>query len=354
MSRATPLRRALTIAFVVLAWLTAFATRAGAEPAGTPPSIESADAPPSADAGTPPSTESAREPPSIASLLGPDGLRDYEAARLLYESGDFAGAYLKFLSAYEASRVGPGGERDPRLLWNAAACERALRHYANAIVLVRRYLESRSPLITEEAAENARAFIAAASAMTVPLSIEANVPGAVAYVDDVFVGPVPLPDGTRVDLGTHRVLVRKTGHTGHAATVTTSGQAVHVKALLRPIQHRGRLSIRTRADASIHVDGVFRGRGRFEGELPSGPHAVRVTAEGRKPFEREVVLVDDRTRSMDVTLEAQPSAKSLPAWAYVAGGVALSMGAAAGAYFLLRDDGAGTRGSLGTVALRLH
>src|SRR5688572_29595138 len=165
MLRATPLCRALFIAAFTLAAIASFEGRAGAQP-----TIDV------------PRTPASGEPPSIAELLSPQGLREYESGRLLYESGDFAGAYLKFLSAYELSHA--GGERDPRLLWNAAACERALRHYANAIVLVRRYLESRSPLITEQAAENARAFITAASAMTVALTIEANVPGAVAYVDD--------------------------------------------------------------------------------------------------------------------------------------------------------------------------
>jgi hypothetical protein len=339
MLRAPPLRRALFIAVFTFAALASFGAHASAEP--TP------EAPRAASSG---------EPPSIAELLSPEGLREYESGRLLYESGDFAGAYLKFLSAYELSRA--GGERDPRLLWNAAACERALRHYANAIVLVRRYLESRSPLITEQAAENARAFITAASAMTVALSIEANVPGAVAYVDDVFVGPVPLPDDSRLDLGTHRIFVRKTGHTGHSETVTTSGQAVHVKALLRPIQHRGRLVVNAGKADSIFVDGVFRGHGRFEGELPSGPHDVRVTAAGRKPFEREVVLADDQTRSMDVTLEHAVESGGVPVWAYVAAGVVLSAGAVTGAYFALRSGDGGSAdlpsGSMGRVDLPLR
>jgi hypothetical protein len=337
MLRAPPLRRALFIAVFTLAAIASFGARAGAEP--------TTDVSPASG-----------EPPSIAELLSPEGLREYESGRLLYESGDFAGAYLKFLSAYELSHA--GGERDPRLLWNAAACERALRHYANAIVLVRRYLESRSPLITEQAAENARAFITAASAMTVALTIEANVPGAVAYVDDVFVGPVPLPGDTRLDLGTHRIFVRKAGHTGYFETVTTSGQAVHLKALLRPIQHRGRLVVHAGKGDAIFVDGVLRGHGRFEGELPSGPHGVRVTAAGRKPFEREVMLAEDQTRSMDVTLEHAVESGGVPVWAYVAAGVVLSAGAVTGAYFALRsgDDGSADlpSGSMGRVDLPLR
>jgi hypothetical protein len=311
---------------------------------------------PAAESEPAETAESVPPPPPIAELLTPEARRDYESGRLLYESGDYAGALLKFQSAYEASSTGPNSERDPRLLWNAAACERALRRYANAIVLVRRYLDSGSPLITAEATENARAFLTAASSMTVSLSVEANVKGAVIYVDDRFVGPVPLPSDTRIDLGTHRVLVRKTGYSGHGETVTSSGQAVHVKAVLRPVVHRGRLVIHAGEDDAIYIDGILRAFGRFEAELPSGPHSVRVSARGRKPFARDVLLADDQTRSMDVTLEPADGT-GIPAWAYVVAGLALSAGAVTGAYFWLTPSDSGSSdlpsGSMGQVELPL-
>jgi hypothetical protein len=340
MTRATRLRNAIYLAIALS--LSSATSRAQA----------SAAEPERAEVG-----ETAPQPPPIAELLSPEARRDYEAGHLLYESGDYASALLKFQSAYEASRAGPNSERDPRLLWSAAACERALHRYANAMVLVRRYLDSGSPLITAEAAENALAFLTAASAMTVSFSVEANVPGAVTYVDDRFVGPVPLPSDTRIDLGTHRVLVRKTGYSGHGETVTSSGQAVHVKAVLRPVVHRGKLVIHAGPNDAIHIDGTLRAFGRFEAELPSGPHSVRVSAKGRKTFARDVLLADDQTRSMDVTLEPADST-GIPGWAYVVAGVALSAGAVTGAYFWLTPSDSGSSdlpsGSIGQVELPLR
>src|SRR5438045_6826203 len=58
---------------------------------------------------------------------------DYAAAKILYEDGDFQSALLKLKSSYEASK-------DARLLWNMAACEKNLRHYAEVARLVDRYL----------------------------------------------------------------------------------------------------------------------------------------------------------------------------------------------------------------------
>ena len=84
---------------------------------------------------------------------------EYEAGRLLYVDGDYAGAALKFQRAYEESK-------DPRLLWNTAAAEKNLRHYAKVVELVERYVaEGGTRLKPEDRAEadallvTVRAFI---------------------------------------------------------------------------------------------------------------------------------------------------------------------------------------------------
>src|SRR5688572_14149804 len=56
--------------------------------------------------------------------------QDYEAAKLLFTDGDHAGALIKFQAVFDTSK-------DPRLLWNLAACHKSLRHYASAIGLLR-------------------------------------------------------------------------------------------------------------------------------------------------------------------------------------------------------------------------
>ncbi len=220
-------------------------------------------------------------PAPLASTLQGEAKSDFEAGRLLANSGDFAGALLKFQSAYREAG-------DPRLLWNAAVCERNLRHYANAILLVRRFLASESPLITPEAAANARAFIDAAEPLTAPFSVESNAPDAQVYLDDERLGPPQLLSGVRIDLGTHRVVVEAPGFERYAQTVTVTGSAeVHVTAILRP-------------------DAV---------EMPVAPNT---------PVKAPPV--------------PSSSASSLRSWLLVAGGCVVLAGAVTGGYFIFKPS----------------
>jgi hypothetical protein len=258
--------------------------------------------------------------------LTEDAKRDYESARLLYDNGDYAGAAMKFQSAYEASRANNAKwEGDPRLLWNAASCEKSLRRYARAIALVRRYLDSRSPLVTPEGELAARAFLAAAEPLTAPLVIEANVPDALVYLDDELLGKTPLDGSVRVDLGTHRLQVKKGNHTDYLETLSISGSdELRVTALLRPIEQRGRLVVRAGKGDNITVDGVLVGAGRVELHVPSGVHFVRVTAPGARPFDARVLVNERQLRSVDVKLERHEPSDALPPWVWAAGGSVLT------------------------------
>src|SRR6476469_2894036 len=85
---------------------------------------------PAAPAAPPP--PAGPKPLSDALTSGPNAY--CEAARLLYGDGDHAGALVKFQAAFDQSK-------DPRLLWNMAACEKNLRHYAKVMALVERYVK---------------------------------------------------------------------------------------------------------------------------------------------------------------------------------------------------------------------
>jgi hypothetical protein len=278
--------------------------------------------------------------------------RDYEAALLLHKSGDFAGAERRFSSAYEATK-------DVRLLWNAAACEQALRHYSKAIALVRRYLSSGSPLITEEAERNAQAFLDAALPLTARLIVKVNEQGSRAYLDGESLGALPLDVETRVDFGTHRLVVRNPRFIDDTQTfAVTSAADVEVTAWLEPVVHEGRLVVRAGKGDAIAVDGHFRALSTFEGVLPSGRHRLRVTATGSRPFETSVLVEDDRTRALDVTLTPTPVAFGLPTWAWLAGGAAVLAGTGAATYFVTRSTGSDRdalpSGSAGKVRLPLR
>lgn len=275
-------------------------------------------------------------PPPIVQLLTGDAKRDYESARLLYDNGDYAGASVKFQSAYELSRAqNSKWEGDPRLLWNAASCEKNLRHYARAVSLVRRYLDSRSPLVTPEGERAARAFLAAAEPLTAPLVVEANVPDALVYLDDKLLGKTPLEGSVRVDIGPHRVLVKKGEHADYVESFSIHGaEELRITAVLRRIERRGVLIVRASPGDRIALDGVLLGVGRAEAILPSGSHLLRVTAPGARPFEERVQVTEQGTRTLDVVLEREPATTGLPAWVWAAGGSLATGLLMTGGYFL--------------------
>ena len=108
------------------------------------------------------------------------------------------------------------------------------------------------------------------------------------------------------------------------------------------------------------------GIGQWEGAVAAGAHQVDVVEKGKEPYrERAEVRADDLT-SLQITLSSSTPASAaplerereggVPAWVWVAGGVALT-GIGVGTYFLLRSEDEGppspTRGSLGTLNLPL-
>ena len=285
----------------------------------------------------------------LAESLEGQAKRDYELGHLLYQNGDYAAALSHFESARRASD-------DPRLLWNAAACQKALHHYAEAIVSMRRYLAQNATWVPESAAASARAFLVAAEALTARLEVTANVKGAVVSVDGRELGPLPLGSETRLDWGPHQIVVTKPNHNDYAQTVTVSdSNEVRVSAVLRPVVHEGRLIVRAPSDALIFVDGAAQARGTWEGVLPSGQHRLSVSAAGFRPVERRIVVADAQTRGFDITLEPLPPG-DLPRWVWLAGAAVLVAGAAAGSYFILKpaEPRQPTEGSLSTIYLKLR
>lgn len=284
--------------------------------------------------------------PVAESLIG-DAKRDYDAARLLFDSGDFQGALLKFENAHRLSG-------DPRLLWNQAVCAKNLRRYARAIQLVERYLDTKSPLVTAEAAEAGRAFLEAALPLTAKLTVHSNVPGATVYLDDQLLGKLPLDPNLRVDLGMHSLRIEKFDHVSHDETLTvTDSTDIVVRAELRRILHQGTLAVQAGSGNTIAVNGSVVGVGHWQGTLPSGRHRLRVTAPNARPYETEVLVVDDQTRSVNVTLE--PARGGVPAWLWISGGILLASGLGVAGYYLFKPENEEPRrGSLGHIEVGLE
>lgn len=79
----------------------------------------------------------------LAQSLRGEALEAYKRARLLFSEKDFPGALAMFQISMEKSR-------DPRLLWNMAACEVEQRHYTKALGYMKRYLREAIAFIPPE------------------------------------------------------------------------------------------------------------------------------------------------------------------------------------------------------------
>lgn len=321
------------------------AQRAFAQVAGEPP------APPApSEAGAPaapaPGEPSAPAAPLAESLRGA-ARADYAAARILYEDGDYAGAYTKLEAAYRASK-------DPRLLWNMAACEKALRHYASVMNLLERYLSESGALIGDDERQATRDLVATVREFVNELTLDVQPEGVDVYVDGVKAATTPLAGPLRVDMGRRVLRFQRPGFVPHEREMDLAGgKSVAVQVRLAVEVHEGTLRIVSDPSAVISIDGRVVGTAQWVGKLASGPHTVHVTAAGKQPYKTDVVVKDRDTTSLHVNLIDEPHAagpaagSSGPLW-WIVGGIALA-GAGVGGYLLLNSGDGPAQPAPGTL-----
>jgi hypothetical protein len=286
-------------------------------------------------------------PPLSESLQG-EAKDDYSAARILFNDEDFIGALVKFQRAYE--RAG-----DPRLLWNMAACEKNMRHYANVLRLLERYEREGSGLMSPGHRAEFTDVLRTVRLLVSRVQLQVDPDGAQVFLDDVLVGTTPLQDSILVDLGLRKIRVHKSGYKDHLITRNFPDAAEVIFRLSLQLElHQGALAVTARSGDAIRVDGVVMGEGSWQGVLPSGEHTVRVTASGMRPYERQVFIEDDRTRNLYVTLESEPGSGVSPLL-WVGIGLVAASGIAVASYFALRPESSGspsyTSGTWGTIDL---
>jgi hypothetical protein len=239
----------------------------------------------------------------LAETLSGQARADYEAGRTLVTDGDFAGATIKFQAAYDVSK-------DARLLWNLAACEKSMRHYARAIELIRRYISEGGGRLTEKDQREADELVKTLAPFTVALLVEVSEPDAQIEIDDKPAGKSPLPRPIVVDIGQRKVRAHKHGFREAVVTSPVGGSPQQTVTLqLEKDVHEGTIAIQAPTSASLFVDGRPLGPGKGTAAVvstfPSGGHTVRVTAPGMRLYEREVVVKDDEARVVDVILERE-------------------------------------------------
>jgi hypothetical protein len=305
-----------------------------AQPKPAAPAKPGTQPAPATPAPPPPPPPEAPPPPGpipLSESLTGDAKTDYESAKVLFGDGDNAGALVKFKTAYEKSK-------DPRLLWNVAACEKNLRHYSRALKLVRQYAAEGGDKLTDQDKSEAQDLIKVMDPLTAKLKLTVSEPGAEVFIDDEPVGTTPI-DAVVVDIGSRKIRVKKDEFEEYVREVPVGGAAeVNLDVKLAKIVHEGRLNVRTSNDATISLDGKVVGTGTWSGILPSGGHSLSITAPKMRPYQSEVYLQDKESRDVNATLEQEPS-KGLPTWAWIAGGAVLLGGATTAGFFIFRSEG---------------
>lgn len=308
------------------------ATKEGAPRASQPRAAQPAPAPAQTEP-VPGPTEAApaeEAPKPLAESLRGMPKADYISGRVLFEDGDYAASLIKFQNAYEVSK-------DPRLLWNIAACQKALRRYARVLKLLEQYVSEGGPLLTDQDRLDAQSVVSAVQPLVSKLSVASTPSGAEVVVDDESAGVTPL-ENRLVDIGTRRVVLRLRGYEDYSAPVSVKGgETLALDAALKKVVHEGTVTVHARPGHLITIDGKGVGDGRWTGALSSGPHTLRVTAPGYRAYQVEISVRDRGSRTIQVELEKEPAA-GIPSWLWVAGGVVLVSGATIGGILLFSKE----------------
>ncbi len=266
---------------------------------------------------------------------------EYEAAKILYADGDFAGASLKFQRAYDESK-------DPRLLWNQAAAEKNLRRYVKVSELVERYVTESGDKLSEADRAEAQALLDTVKAFIAEVTFTVSPDGARILVDEAEVGTAPLSKPVRLEMGERRLKIEKEGFVAYTGSRSfDGGSTATVQVTLEAERHEGKLTVSAAAGDTIEIDGNIVGNGTYQGTLPSGLHRVEVSAPGKRTYTSDVMVQDNQSSSISVALEslilAPPPADpekdrgGSNAWIWIGSGVLLAAGLGVGAYFLFKD-----------------
>jgi hypothetical protein len=204
---------------------------------------------------------------------------------------------------------------------------------------IKRYQAEAAKILTADERAQAAEIIKTVETFVSALKLTSTEAGADVYVDDDKLGTTPLAEPIMIDVGKRRIRVVKQGFKEAVLNqeVVGGGEIVLDVPLEKDVHH-GRLQVFAGAEDIISLDGKAVGKERWEGSLSSGGHTLKVTATGMAPYQSEVVIQDDKTRRVDVSLSPQARTDTTRTVLWIVGGVVLASGAAVGGYFLFRPQ----------------
>ncbi|WP_437316572.1 PEGA domain-containing protein [Sorangium sp. So ce385] len=204
---------------------------------------------------------------------------------------------------------------------------------------LRELVNDPSPLLTAQDRKDATDLAETAQAFVSALKITSNEDGASVVIDEENVGVTPLAKPVLLDVGLRRIRVSKPGFKERVHTLEVAGGSdVVFNVNLEKEIHEGRLLINAGSGDSILIDGKIAGVGRWEGKLPSGGHSLQVTRPDMVPYQSEILIQDDKLRTVNVTLHPVPFSIARSTWLWIGGGAIVTAGAVVGAILLFRPE----------------
>jgi hypothetical protein len=229
--------------------------------------------------------------------------RHFAVGNDLYKDGRYKEALLEFDAAY-------GLSGRPAALLNVGDCQRQLNAYVDAYQTYQAVLARHGAQLSGADKAAVQKAVEYLEGHTGLLAVAANVDGAEVLVDDRVVGRTPLAAPLRLDVGSHKLLVRKDGFdpfTPPADLQLLSKQIVKVDAKLVPEVVTGHLSVREEKGRPVHilVDESDRGPAPWEGDLAPGPHTVEGKGDQLAAEKRSVALA--KGQRFDLVITAEPT-----------------------------------------------
>ncbi len=301
---------------------------------------------PNALAQKPPAASAPDAPKPLSETLTGMAKAEFEAGKILIGAKDYENAAIKFDKAYELSK-------DPRILWNVAICQKELRKYTRMRSTIQRMLNDGGALLSEQDKKDAAQIVEAVQSFITPLKIQVNENGADIFIDGEKIGISPLTEPVLVDVGPRKLRVTKQGFKEFSESLTAAGG----DEMTRDIQlekefHHGRLVIESAEGNRIYLDGKSVGLGRFEGYVKSGGHLLKVSAPGMQTYQSEVVLQDNQTRRLSISLNPLPPDNSK--WLWIGGGALMVTAAVVGGFFLFQPEDKSIVGTIQPGQVRLQ
>jgi hypothetical protein len=257
-------------------------------------------------------------PPPIGTPTADDtreARRHFAVGNDLYKDGRYREALLEFDAAY-------GLSGRPAALLNVGDCQRQLNAYVDAYETYQAVLARHGAQLSPADKTAVQKAVDYLDGHTGLVAIASSQEGAEVLVDDRVVGRTPLATPVRLDIGIHKIIVRKDGFVPFAPPADVqilSKQLVKVDATLLPEVLTGHLSVREAngREVRILVDDADKGPAPWEGDLAPGPHVVEAKGDRFAAEQKLVVVV--KGEHADLVLTAEPTTGHLRIGASPAG-----------------------------------